>query len=564
MLQHIQISNLAVVQQLSLTLPPGMTVLTGETGAGKSIILEALSLVLGERADPSLVRPGCDKAHIAVSFDISHLSGAILWLTELELNSTEQPQECIIRRVIYATGRSKAFINGQVTTTQQLRLLGEHLLQIHGQHQHQMLLKHFEQRRLLDAFGNHHPWVNQVKKAHKDWAKLAEQVRSLAKDLAGDNSRLALLRYQVEELNELAIQSHELGTLHEEQQRLEFAQQDLQQAADAFAQLFEPAGGNALLLVQQAQQNITALIDRYPQLANAKELLCSAQIQIEEVHADLQQFMQQLELDPDRLQQVEKRLETIYDMARKHKVAPENLVPHHNALVEELLYLDHGHENIDLLNEHLQHAEQAYLTVARQLSQQRANAAQTLSQEITAWLSPLGITGGQFQIELLAHEERIDPNGLETVAFGLRTNPGLPILPLHKVASGGELSRISLAIQMITAQYLNTPTLIFDEVDVGVGGKIGAVIGQALQQLGTSAQVMCVTHLPQVAAFGDHHLQVSKFQTETSTHSEIQPVTGQARIEEIARMLGGLTITSQAKEHAKYLLRQSAPAPVTP
>ncbi len=558
MLSHCHITNLAIVKNIDLDLQAGMSVITGETGAGKSILLDAIGLCFGERAESSLIRPGCEKAEIACTFDIRALPGPLSWLKTNALESSDSPEQCIVRRILYATGRSKAYINGSPATIEQLKLLGEVLLQIHGQHQHQLLLKSNEQLRLLDAFADHGDLLSLVQQAYQHWKKCAIKKQNLLSMLSQDTSRLALLRYQVAELNDLDLQDQELEQLDQQQNQLCHAQVDSQDAQTALQLLSD----EVLETLNKTIELFKKLLLRHPSLHSAYDIIIAAHIQIQESISDLNRFCHTIESNPEQLHYVEQRLSTLYDMARKHKIRPETLIPHFQKLTTELELLNNADEKLIALDQQLSDTKARYLSVAHQLSDSREKASVHLSQEIEQWLEPLGMPGGHFRIHLHPHNneknaEEISAYGLESAQFGVSANPGHPLQPLHKVASGGELSRISLAIQLILAQYLNTPTLIFDEVDVGVGGKIGAIIGQALQTLSQSVQVLCVTHLPQVAAFGKHHINVIKHRNQTDTYTTIEPLTLPDRVEELARMLGGINITQQARDHAKDLLSLS-------
>lgn len=547
MLSHCHITHLAIVKNIDLDLQSKMTVITGETGAGKSILLDAIGLCLGDKAEATLVRPGCEKADISCTFDISTLPNALDWLNSNEF-STPESHECMIRRIIYTSGRSKAYINGAPANAQQLKMLGEHLIQIHGQHQHQSLLKPLEQLRLLDAFADHLPLLSQVQSTYKQWKQYLTEKQTLLNSLSQDTNRLELLRYQVAELSELNLQAQELEHLDQQQNQLYHAQADSEDAQNILETLSEEVLGT----LNKSAELSKKLIQRHNTLQGPYDSMMAAQIQLQEAIADLNRFCQKIDINPEQLQHVEKRLSAIYDMARKHKIRPEALMSHFETLNTELTLLNTIDERLLILDEQLSDAKMAYDNAAQMLSLSRQKASIHLSQEIEQWLEPLGMPGGRFSIVLNATEMSL--NGLEMAQFCVSANPGHPLQALNKVASGGELSRISLAIQLIVAQYLNTPTLIFDEVDVGVGGKIGAIIGQALKTLGRSVQILCVTHLPQVAAFGEHHIQVVKHRNATDTYTTIDPLSSGERVEELARMLGGIDITQQAREHAKELL----------
>lgn len=563
MLQHLYIKDLALVELVDITFAPGMTVITGETGAGKSILLDALGLALGGRSDSNLVRPDAEKAEIAAIFDISSLPGAILWLADLELTCDDSSQQCIIRRILYANGRSKAFINGRPANTSQLRLLGEHLVQIHGQHQHQLLLKSHEQLRLLDAFGQHEALVSQVKVAFKAWEKQYQYLQNLRQEGSPEQSRIDLLHYQIAEIEALALAEGELEILHQEHDALSHGASYVQAAEQALALLENHEEGNALQLVSHALHALRGLHEKFPTLGNAHECLHNAHIQLQEAVLEINNFTSGLEINPQRLAQVEYRLERIHDIARKHRLEPEKLTEHFATLKAKAHHFAHLEEHLKQLEQDIETAAKHYQHFAAQLSQARLKTAQKLAKEVTQTIQPLGMPGAVFTVQLVAHSDNaLHMLGNETVIFNVSANPGHAPQPLSKVASGGELSRISLALELLTAKYLATPCLVFDEVDVGISGKIGAIVGKALQDLSQSAQVLCITHLPQVAAMASHHIRVTKTRLTNSTSSEIHLLNEAQRIEEIARMLGGLDVTTQARAHAKALLNLQETEPV--
>lgn len=557
MLQHLLIRDLAVVSFADISFSQGMTVITGETGAGKSILLDALMLALGERSDSHLVRPGKEKAEICATFDISSLNGAILWLADLELTCDDAPQVCIIRRIIYSNGRSKAFINGRPATTAQLRLLGDYLVQIHGQHQHQLLLKPNEQLRLLDAFGQHDEMVSQVKKSFQAWDALNQRLQQLQSHGAPEQARLDLLQYQINELEALGLKPNEVADLHLEHDQLANGTSFIEACELAVNLLDQSDEGNALHLLSQASYAIKPLSDKFPKLNNVKECLNNAHIQVQEALSDIQDFMADLEVNPQRLNEVVRRLDQLHDMARKHKIEPEQLHAHCDKLKVEAQSYAQIEQTMKQLALDLQTSEKQYQRVAATLSQARKKAALQLGKEVSKAIADLGMPGGVFSIELIPYSnDALHISGNESIVFLVSANPGHAPGPLNKVASGGELSRISLALELLTAKFLATPCLVFDEVDVGISGKTGAIVGKALYDLSQSAQVVCITHLPQVAALGDHHIQVTKTRSEDSTVSEIQLLNSQGRVDEIARMLGGIDITPQAKANAKQLLKR--------
>jgi len=561
MLQHLTIKDFVVVSFADLNFNSGMTVITGETGAGKSIILDALAIVLGHRADSHSIRPGAPFAEISAIFDITSLPYAIVWLTDNAL-CLQQDEPCLIRRILYPNGRSRAFINQHPVTTQQLKLFGEYLVQIHGQHQHQTLIKPAEQCRMLDAFGKHDKFVSQVNTAYKNWERLNDELATLSLNHQNLQTKNALLHYQIQELEALNLQKNEIKTLHQEHDALANAQNFIETTEHILQLLNDDEQGNALACVTKAQPLLSQLTKENSALNNAIHCLENVRIQLQEAIHDVQDYLQGLEMNPDKLHEVELRLQRIYDMARKHKIEPENLERHFQALLKQAQDVEMFHEKQVLIKQNIDLAQQHYHQYAQKLTQARHESALLLAQELTAHIQTLAMPGALFSIELASHnDERLHPNGNESVQFSISANPGHPPLPLHKVASGGELSRISLALQCIMQKYCKTPCLVFDEVDVGISGKTGAIVGKSLHNLAQHTQVLCITHLPQVAAFGEHHLHVVKNLNASQTHTEIFELNAEQRIEEMARMLGGIDVSEQARANAKQLLqKQRIPA----
>ena len=557
MLHYLSIRNLAVVEQTDIEFQAGMTVITGETGAGKSILLDALNLALGERMDTQVIRAGHDHAEISASFDISKLPGAILWLNDLELGEqTDINTDCLIRRVLYKNGRSRAYINGKPATTQQLKLLGEFLIQIHGQHHHQLLLKPSEQLRILDAFGQHHELASQTQKAYQQLQKSLQEKEALL-HAPDQEHRLSLLEYQLAELEDLSLEPGEWEQLHEAQKKLTHATENVQFAEKALS-ILEASDHYAQKDIAHLLHELTEALQKLSPTPNSiLEMLTIVHVHIQEITASLNHYYQRLEIDPQKLYDTENRLNKIFELARKHKVKPEDLIPHAQALQHDLDYLKGREEKLANIDKEIEQAHAHFLLYAQQLSQKRQQVAKQLSQEITTRIQLLGLAAAEFAIEL-ASLDKPSAHGLESVLFMVSANPGLPLQPLHKIASGGELSRISLAIQLASAAYLKTPTLIFDEVDVGIGGKIGALVGKCLQELGQQAQVICITHLPQVAACGNHHITVAKQISQTTgTHTHLRCLEPSERVEEIARMLEGFDRTPETTAHAEQLLRSA-------
>ena len=552
MLTHIHITNFTIIDSLDLSLNAGMSVLTGETGAGKSILIDALGLILGGRADSSLVRHGKERCDITATFSLAKEDIANQWLSQHEFDSDD---ECIIRRTLNQDGKSRAYINGQPATLQQLKDLGSRLISIHGQHEHQTLQKKDRQRQLLDAFAGLQPQLTTVKQLYQQWHAKRQRFDELTSQSKQRELQTEYLQFQVKELAELNLQANELAELQQEQQLLANVDKILQSSQQALAVLSETEAHNALDLLQQVQSSLENLTATDARLTVVAELVNSAVIQVEEAAGELRDYLKHMEADPTRLNMIEERLSVIYELARKHKVYPEQLFEHFASLNAELQQLAQLDDNLQELAQLIKKLEAEYLSAAKELTVKRQVAATQLSQLITEQMQQLAMTGGRFDIALQARDE-YHATGLENVEFLVSANPGYPLQSLSKVASGGELSRISLAIQVITAQYNPIPTLIFDEVDVGIGGGTAEVVGRLLRTIGANRQALCVTHLPQVASQGHHHLQVEKQVTQQTTSTRIQSLTTEGRIVEIARMLGGVQVTEQTLAHAKEMLTQ--------
>ncbi|MDY6980739.1 MAG: DNA repair protein RecN [Pseudomonadota bacterium] len=551
MLTHIHIWNFAIVEKLDLAMDPDLTVFTGETGAGKSILLDALSLALGDRADSAVIRHGADKAEISVTFSTADAPQAEAWLAERELASEN---ECIIRRTISSNGPSKAFINGKPSPIQSLRELGEMLVDLHGQHEHQSLLKRDIQRQLLDDYAGHQPLLQQLREVYQRWQQHKSELDSLRQASSERDARLDLLRFQVNELDTLALAENEPQELEQEHKRLANASQLLETSERVSQLLQDNDETNASQLLSQCSSELQQLADTDTRLGTVAELLDSALIQVREAGSELRHYLDALELDPGRLSWVEQRLSEIHALARKHHVAVEELPDVLPQLQQQLESLEHADVQLGQLQQSLEEAENEYRQLAQQLSEGRQQAAARLAEQVTQSMQTLGMEGGRFDVQLAPREEGFSPNGLERVEFIVSANPGQPLRPLSRVASGGELSRISLAIQVITAQDTRIPTLIFDEVDVGIGGRVAEIVGLQLRELAAHRQVLCVTHLPQVAALGQHHFQVSKRAASDVTISEIVELKPEQRVDEIARMLGGIEITDQTLSHAREMI----------
>lgn len=552
MLVHISVKNYAIVEHLDLELQHGMSVITGETGAGKSIMLDALSLTLGARTDSSVVRPGADKADILSSFDISDIPEAQQWLKEHDLGNDTL---CILRRVITPEGRSRAYINGTPCPQADLKALGELLIDIHSQHEHQSLLKTDTHRRLLDEFAASTELTRAVQSIAQRWRNTQQQLDKLSASDEEQRARRQLLTYQLEELETLALGADELAQLEQEHKSLSNSESLLDNCRQILDACSENDSGNVLSTLAHLLQRAQAITGAPQAFRQATELLSSAQIQVEEAVSEFNHFIDHFDADPQRQQWLEQRLDAIYTLARKHRVQAEQLHALQVQLSAELAALDADDASLEHLQQAVTLLREEYTVKAQALSKRRVSAAKKLSSAVMQQLHVLGMPGGQFSVDLQPLESTAPSmHGLENIEFLVSANPGQPLRSLAKVASGGELSRISLAIQVITAQTSRVPTLIFDEVDVGIGGPTAEVVGQLLRQLGESGQVLTVTHLPQVAAQGHQHLYVHKERKQKQTHTAVSLLSDTQRVEELARMLGGIDLTEESLVHARKIL----------
>lgn len=557
MLLHISVQNYAIVDHLDLELHEGMSVITGETGAGKSIMLDALSLTLGARTDSSVVRPGADKADILSSFDISNIPEAQQWLKERELWSEAQ---CILRRVITREGRSRAYINGTPCPLADLKALGELLIDIHSQHEHQSLLKTDTHRRLLDEFAGASELTRAVYSLAQRWRTTQQQLEQLSANEEEQRARRQLLTYQLEELETLALNAGELEQLEQEHKSLSNSEVLLETCHQIIDSCRENDSNNILSTLASLLQRAQSLNGAPQAFIQATELLSSAQIQIEEAVSEFNHFADYFEADPQRQQWLEERLNAIYTLARKHRVQPEQLHNLQNQLSAELAALDADDASLEHLHQAAALLVDEYQQKAQALSKQRSLAAKKLARAVMQQLHMLGMPDGEFSVSLQTTNNPAPAlHGLESIEFLVSANRGQPLRSLAKVASGGELSRISLAIQVITAQTSRVPTLVFDEVDVGIGGPTAEIVGQLLRQLGETGQVLTVTHLAQVAAQGHQHLFVHKERKQKTTHTAVKRLTHEQRVEEVARMLGGIDLTDESLQHARKILDNAQP-----
>jgi DNA repair protein RecN (Recombination protein N) len=555
MLQTISLRDFVIVDQLELDFASGFTVLTGETGAGKSILLDALGLVLGERADSSQIREGSNRAEISATFRIEPelIKSFGQWLDEQGFPSEDEGQTLLLKRTVESNGRSRAFINGSVATLTQLREAGDQLVDIHGQHAHQLLLKSGAQRELLDRHAGLLPLASDVAQAYKtlsDSRRRLAQAENAGQDIERERERL---EWQLEELTELSPQEGEWALIQSEHARLANGAKLIGGCQEAI-QILSEADSSLESSLSKVCGNISALAEHDVALQDVSESLESAHIQLDEAIHGLNRYLQKIDLDPARLEQVEERMQALHGAAKKYR-ADVDALP--QLLLETADRLDAltASQNIEALREKVNQEEVAYLKLAKQLSEKRKKAAIDLGNQVTHAMQDLSMAGGRLKIAL-SHLQEGGSHGLEQVEFLVAGHAGSTPRSLAKVASGGELARISLAISVITSKASFTPTLIFDEVDAGIGGAVAETVGKLLHQLGQSHQILCVTHLPQVAAQGNHHLKVSKSQAGEKTVSQVQVLGRSERVEEIARMLGGTTITDTTRRHARELLEQ--------
>lgn len=550
MLRTLVIRDFVIVDAIELELASGFSVFTGETGAGKSILIDALTLALGGRADASVVREGAAKADVAAEFTIEADSPALLWLEENAFTSEEG--DVLLRRVVDASGRSKAFINGASATIGQLRDLGELLVDIHGQHAHQSLLKSDAQRILLDTQAGLLVNAQAVAAAYKNWgatAKRREEFEQNAKSVLLERERL---EWQVGELEKLAAKPGEWQEISSEHSRLSHAASLIEGAQQALTALSESDSSPMLSQIVSIEQKLGKLLDIDDKLKPVLEALEPARIQLQEAVYALNDYLGRIELDPQRLHEVDARMEALHSAARKFHVTPDELPDEYKRLLEQLQQLADA-TDLDALRAQEEKLKEEYLAVAKKLSQARTKAASALSKAVTAAMQELSMAGGCFVAALQPAEPGL--HGLEQIEFLVAGHAGTTPRSLAKVASGGELARIALAISVIASSATATPTLIFDEVDSGIGGGVAEVVGRLLKRLGQDRQVLCVTHLPQVASQAARHFQVSKgLHANGKTISRIMPLDDSARVEEIARMLGGLEITATTRKHARELL----------
>jgi DNA repair protein RecN (Recombination protein N) len=557
MLLQLTIQNFAIVRSLDIDWQSGMTTITGETGAGKSIAIGALGLCLGDRATTNVVRPNSKKAELAATFEIKNNVQAQYWLEQHDL-LLEEDSLCILRRVISSQGRSTAYINGSQVPLVQLKELGQLLINIHGQHDHQLIVKAAHQCHLLDSYANHQNLLDEVKHYYRQWNKLNKELDTLQKNKQQREAQQQLIQYQVSELDEFSLQEGEFATLESDYKRHSNAQDLLDATLTTLQTLSENDNFNVLDSLRQCSENISSLARVDKQLSNVANLLSESLVVLDEANSDLTHYYQQLELDPQSYANIEERYSLALQLAKKHQISPENLTSFHQQLTKELKALSSDETRIDTVIETLETTKLHYIDAATSLSKSRTKAATSLSTLISASMQELNMPHGQFFVAVKKEKSKqpttISNNGFDEVNFQVSINPGQALEAMDKVASGGELSRISLAMQVILADKVITPTLIFDEVDVGISGPTAAMVGKKLQQLAKNTQVICVTHLPQVACKGHQQFFVSKLTDGEHTETTVTELSKESRVQEIARLLAGDKISANSLANAQELL----------
>ncbi|WP_101776332.1 DNA repair protein RecN [Pasteurella oralis] len=554
MLIQLTINNFAIVRHLNIELTEGMSVITGETGAGKSIAIDALGVCLGQRTEINMLREGQERADICATFSLEKNTPAFQWLQMQELQDIENPNECILRRIINHDGRSKAFINSIPVSAAQLKELGQYLVHINGQHASQLLLKTDYQLRLLDNFCAHTNLLAQMRADHQTWQALQYQVETFQQKVTENEARKQLLQYQVEELDEFNLRPDEYLALEEEQKRLSSSEQLTTLSQSTLQLLSENETVSIDSLLYKATQYLDELCELDSRYNNVSSLLQEALIQVQEATSEIQQLASDIEQDPTSLYEIEQRLGQALQLARKHHVKPENLVELHRCLKQELAQLIDFSDSEEMLIAQEKAAYAQMQATALALHQSRQIGATKLAQQVTQSIKKLAMENGEFFIELNADYNKINQHGADNLVFMLRSNLGQMTQPLTKIASGGELSRISLAIQVLTSDRSAIPTLIFDEVDVGISGATASVVGKLLRKLGQRCQVICVTHLPQVACHGHRHFTVEKQTVEGKTETKMTALSPQQRVKALAKLLGGSKVTDSALANAQEML----------
>lgn len=551
MLSELTIQNLALIEKLTLNFHKGFSTLTGETGAGKSILLDALGLALGERADSALVRYDTKRADISARFDLSNLAHVQNWLEEQEL---DEDNSCFLRRTLTAEGRSKAYINGIPVSLNQLKTLSSMLIDIHGQHEHQSLLNPIKQLELLDAFAAHSSLLDSCRQHYQNWQKSKRLLTKLEAEQDDYQNRLELLHFQQQEFADLAPQNKEFEQLEQEQNTLSHASEIKHNGEQAYQLLEEENGASDI--INRSISCLEQICEYEPKFSAPLQQLNSALIEVQEAASEIQSLSENVELDPQQLNQVEERLSELFAAAKKYQVEPAELLQKQQQIEQQLDELEHSSESVDELKAAVELQQEQFFDAAEKLGESRRKAAKKLSKEITVGMQQLGMANGKFSVDI-SQAKTPSSAGIDSCMFQVSANKGQPLQSMAKVASGGELSRISLAIQVATAEVAQLPTLIFDEVDVGIGGGIAEVVGEKMRQLGEHKQILSITHLAQVAAHGNQHLRISKHDKKSVTHTQVEVLQPKERIGELARMLGGMTITEQTEKMAQEMWQQA-------
>lgn len=554
MLTQLTINNFAIVRHLDIELSQGMSVITGETGAGKSIAIDALSLCLGQRTEASMLREGQERAEVCATFTIEPQSPATYWLAEQELQDQDNPENCILRRIINNEGRSKAFINSTPVSAAQLKELGQRLIHINGQHASQLLLKSDFQMDTLDNFCAHHNLLAQMHEDYHHWKSLQHQVKTFKQECAENEAKKQLLQYQVNELDEFNLQPNEFLELEEDHKRLSNSEELTSLSQSVLQVLSENETVSADSLLYRAIQHLDELVELDPNYADVQTMLNEALIQVQEATSTMQSLSSSIEQDPYLLQEIDARMSQAIQLARKHHVQPGDLVEFHQSLKAELTKLVDFSESEDTLLLQEKQAFEKMQQTATALHQSRQQGATKLAMEVTKSIKQLAMENAQFFIDFETDYSKITANGADSIVFTLQSNLGQSAQPLAKTASGGELSRIALAIQVLTSDKTAIPTLIFDEIDVGISGATASVVGKLLRRLGEKCQVLCVTHLPQVACQGHHHFTVEKFIVDGKTETTMTALSAQERVNALAKLLGGAKITEHALANAQEML----------
>lgn len=553
MLTQLTINNFAIVRHLNLELSEGMSVITGETGAGKSIAIDALGLCLGYRSESSMIRNGADKADITATFQMQPNSPAYLWLKDHELLDEENSHECILRRMINLEGRSKAFVNNRPLPISQLRELGQYLIHLNGQHAPQLLLKSEYQLELVDNYAGIHNLLGKMQEQYNKWRKLHQQVKHFRQQCKENEARKQLLQYQVDELDEFDIKEGEFEEMEETHTRLSNSE-ELTEMSQSVLDLLSDDNLNADSLIYNAIRYLEDLVDVDTSYQSSLDMLNEALIQVQEASSEVRALADSIEQDPELLAELDERISRAMSLAKKHYVSPNELWQHHSVLQDELQKLVDFEDNEDQLIADEKKAYRECVALAEQIYQERVSAAQKLAEQVTSQIKALSMENSEFYIDIQHDVKKLTPNGADLVEFNLRSNLGQNAQPLAKIASGGELSRISLAVQVLTANKLSTPTIIFDEVDVGISGIAATTVGRLLRQLGNKCQVLCVTHLPQVASHGHQHFNVQKYVKDNQTETQMSLLSEQERVNALARLLGGSKITDAVLANAQEML----------